>query len=247
MSWSDQWRALTRLEFFMLRLRLSRPVVLALTVAGLFAWRPARITLACCGIALLLTTSTALGAYEYYECTLADGTQANCIKPCVEGQKQRWVTDYADIPVAVPQSHDAVPSKADVFHRWIDAISSWFPGPDAKARQINKAIETRASPQLKAYPYAFHVLRTEGSTAILSTPRNIDVPAFHMLGVLYPEMDVKNPNNKAFIAAQKTLGEVQSEARAIVLSQPGITCIQWELDRSWLKAHSIDIPAASPR
>jgi hypothetical protein len=114
--------------------------------------------------------------------------------------------------------------------------------PDSRARQLNDIIEAKASPRLKAYPYEFRVLRTEGSTAVMSTPRNFDVPAFRMLGVLYPDIDVKNPNNPAFIAVEKALGEVQSEAYAIVQSQPGISDIRWELDKSWLRAHSIDVP-----
>lgn len=127
------------------------------------------------------------------------------------------------------------------------AISWWVHRPDARARLINDALEAQASPQLQAYPYRFHVFRTVGNTAVLSTPRNFDVPAFRMLGALYPDMDVKNPNNPAFVAAQKTLGEMQSEARAIVLSQPGITGVQWELDVAWLRSHSIEVPVAPPR
>jgi hypothetical protein len=122
------------------------------------------------------------------------------------------------------------------------AISWLVHRPDARARQLNDLIAEKASPQLKDYPYAFHVLRTEGSEAVMATPRNFDVPAFKMLGALYPDMDVKNPNDPAFVAAQRKLGEVQSEARAIVMSQPGITGVRWELDKQWLAAHSIDMP-----
>jgi hypothetical protein len=122
------------------------------------------------------------------------------------------------------------------------AVSWWVHRPDSRARQLNEAIAAKASPQLKAYPYEFHVLRTEGAVAIMATPRNFDVPAFRMLGALFPDIDVKNPNDPAFVAAQKTLGEVQSEARAIVMSQPGISDVRWELDRQWLTAHSIEVP-----
>ncbi len=76
----------------------------------------------------------------------------------------------------------------------------------------------------------------------MSTPRNFDVPAFKALGVLYPEIDTKNPNDPAFIAAEQLLGEVQSEARSIVLSQPGIKEVRWELDHGWLAAHHIEVP-----
>lgn len=114
--------------------------------------------------------------------------------------------------------------------------------PDARARQLEDVLTEQASPALKAYPYQFHVLRTEGNVAVMSTPRNFDVPAFRMLKVLYPAIDVKNPNDPAFVAAEKTLGAVQSEAARIVSSQPGITGVRWELDKSWLRAHAIEVP-----
>jgi hypothetical protein len=130
---------------------------------------------------------------------------------------------------------------------WLDGLSRWLHPPDARVRQLNDALAAQGSPLLKAYPYKFHVLRTVGSVAVLSTPRSFDVPAFHMLAVLYPDLDVKNPGNPVFVAAEKTLGAVQSEARTIVLSQPGISGVRWELDEPWLKAHSIDVPPPPSR
>jgi hypothetical protein len=114
--------------------------------------------------------------------------------------------------------------------------------PDSRARELDDILEAKASPQLKAYPYQFHVLRTEGSVAVMTTPRNFDVPAFKMLGVLYPNINVKDANDPAFVAVEKALAAAQSEASAIVASQPGITGVRWELDKSWLRAHSIDVP-----
>ena len=122
-------------------------------------------------------------------------------------------------------------------------LASWLVHrPDSRARELNDILASRASPHLKAYPYEFRVLRTEGSVAVMTTPRNFDVPAFKMLGVLYPTINVKDPNDPAFVAAEKALAEAQSEARAIVASQPGITDVRWELDKSWLRAHSIEVP-----
>ena len=114
--------------------------------------------------------------------------------------------------------------------------------PDARTRELNQALAEQGSAQLKAYPYQFHVLRVEGDTAVIATPRNFDVPAFHALGVLYPQLNVKNNNDPAFIAAQQALGAVQAEARLIVLARPGIKSMRWELDKAWLTAHDIDIP-----
>ncbi len=114
--------------------------------------------------------------------------------------------------------------------------------PDGRSRELNAILETQASAELKNYPYQFHVLRVDGHTAVMATPRNFDVPAFRMLGVLYPDINVKDANNPAFIAVEHLLGKMQDEARGIVLAQPGISEVRWELDREWLRRHGIAVP-----
>ena len=114
--------------------------------------------------------------------------------------------------------------------------------PDSRSRALTSVIEAQASAKLKNYPYKFWVMKLAGDTAVMSTPRSVAVPAFKMLGVLYPGINTKNPNDPAFIAAEQLLGEVQAEARLIVLKQPGIKEVRWELDRDWLVAHGIEVP-----
>ncbi|WP_295002267.1 hypothetical protein [uncultured Dechloromonas sp.] len=114
--------------------------------------------------------------------------------------------------------------------------------PDPRTREVNRVLERDASQKLKDYPYRFRVLRVEGETAVMSTPRNFDVPAFRMLGVLYPDINVKDANNPAFIAVERLLGQVQDEARGIVLAQPGIREVRWELDSAWLQRQGIEVP-----
>lgn len=119
----------------------------------------------------------------------------------------------------------------------------WYiQAPDSRSRELTHAIETQASPKLRAYPYKFWVMKVNGSTAVMSTPRNFDVPAFKALAVLYPDINTKDANNPAFIAVEQLLGQVQDEARAIVLAQPGIKDVSWELDREWLRKHFIEVP-----
>lgn len=115
--------------------------------------------------------------------------------------------------------------------------------PDSAARKLSSAIESQGSAKLKAYPYKFWVIKVKDGTAYVSTPRSFDVPAFKALAVLYPDVNTKNPNDPAFIATEKLLGEVQSEASAIVMAQPDIKEVRWELDRDWLRAHFIEVPA----
>lgn len=118
--------------------------------------------------------------------------------------------------------------------------------PDGRTQGLNEAIKAAASPQLKNYPYPFHVMRVEGNTAIMGTPRNFDMPAFRFLGAMYPDVNVKDHDNPAFIALEKTLGQVQDEAKGIVLAQPGITGVKWELDREWLQRHHLQVPDKLP-
>lgn len=119
----------------------------------------------------------------------------------------------------------------------------WFiQRPDPRTRELNQALASEASPKLRDYPYHFRVLRVEGDTAVMTTPRNFDVPAFRMLGALYPDINVKDANNPAFIAVEHLLGQVQDEARGIVLGQPGIKQVRWELDKAWLHRQGIEVP-----
>jgi len=114
--------------------------------------------------------------------------------------------------------------------------------PDARTRQLNEVLATQASTQLRDYPYQFRVLRVVGDTAVMTTPRSFEVPAFRMLAVLYPEINVKDANNPAFIAVENLLGQVQGEAAALVKAQPGIKEVRWELDRRWLQSHGVEFP-----
>ena len=114
--------------------------------------------------------------------------------------------------------------------------------PDPHTRELNNALTREASQKLKDYPYQFQVLRVEGKTAVMTTPRNFDVPAFRMLGVLYPDINVKDANNPAFIAVEHQLGRMQDETKGIVLAQPGIEQVRWELDKQWLRRKGIDVP-----
>ena len=122
------------------------------------------------------------------------------------------------------------------------ALDWYIQAPDSRSRQLTSVIEAQAGAKQKSYPYKFWVMKVSGDTAIMSTPRSREVPALKMLGALFPEINTRNPNDPAFIAAEKLLAEVQSEARAIVLAQPGIKDVRWELDRKWLAAHNIDVP-----
>jgi hypothetical protein len=110
---------------------------------------------------------------------------------------------------------------------------------DPLVEALNQAIQANGSPELKKYPYPFRVLRMEGTAAVMSTPRSPAMPVYRMIRAIDPALSGKAPDNPDFIAAEKALAKVQSEARQIVLSQPEVTEVKWELDKDWLISHQI--------
>jgi hypothetical protein len=112
---------------------------------------------------------------------------------------------------------------------------------DPRVEALNRAIQQNGSPALHEYPYAFRVLRAEGSLAVMATPRSAEVPVYRMIGAIYPTLAGRAPNDADFVAAEKELAKIQSEARQIVLDQPGISGVKWELDQNWLIAHGIPL------
>lgn len=122
------------------------------------------------------------------------------------------------------------------------AVDWFIQRPDSQARALNAAIAAEGSAELKAYPYPFRVLRVEDGKAVMSTPRSRDVSVTRIIKILYPDINVLDTNDAAFIAAQKELAGLQFEARDIVLKQPGIKTVAWEIDRHWLAARGVDVP-----
>lgn len=115
---------------------------------------------------------------------------------------------------------------------------------DPKVDMLNEALHQAGSRELQGYPYLFKVIRLEGvdgEIAVMGTPRSSEVPVFRMIGVINPNLSGKSPMHPDFVAAEKELAKVQSEARQIVLSQHGVSSVKWELDKNWLIAHNIQI------
>lgn len=62
-----------------------------------------------------------------------------------------------------------------------------------------------------------------------------------VLGAIYPSLSGKGAENPDFVAAEKELAQMQSEARQIVLAQPNVSEVKWELDQNWLISNSIPL------
>jgi len=110
-------------------------------------------------------------------------------------------------------------------------------------RELNKRL--KQDPQVSAFPYEFRVLRLEGTVAIMSTPRSPAIPVERILGILFPEVAGQPGDSPTFQKAQQQLATVQTRARDLVLEDPRVKRIQWELDGNWLMQHGIHPPAGT--
>jgi len=104
-------------------------------------------------------------------------------------------------------------------------------------RDLNHRLET--DPQLAGFPYPFRVLRVENGVATMTTPRNRAVPVARVLGKLFPEVAGADPASPRFQAFQEKLASAQKRAMAMVMKDPQVKRVQWELDRDWLMRHGI--------
>jgi len=110
----------------------------------------------------------------------------------------------------------------------------WVPGD---VRAINSKLS--ADEYLADYPYHFRVLRIDGSTAFVTTPRSPIVPVPKMIKAIDPDLEGVSISSDAYIEAQQGLADRQAHAAGIIMQSSGIKQISWELDRSWLRANGI--------
>lgn len=104
----------------------------------------------------------------------------------------------------------------------------------------------KKDPALASYPYRFRVVSVQDGAVTLSTPRSFEVPAYRFLAILDPSLVNKADNDPAVLAAQQHLIDHQKRAQGLMLAQPGITRVDWELDTQWLASRGIVVGVRSP-
>jgi hypothetical protein len=117
---------------------------------------------------------------------------------------------------------------------WIG--SSWKP----RVWELNAMLE--ADPQIADYPYRFRVVALDDGVAAIATPRSFDLPAYRFLAIIHPNLANKADNDPEVIAAQQELIDHQKRAQGLVLAQPDVESVRWELDTQWLSARGISVP-----
>lgn len=114
---------------------------------------------------------------------------------------------------------------------WIKSV--WQP----RVWELNALLES--DPTLMDYPYQFRLRALQDGVAILSTPRNQAVPAYRFLQIIHPKLAGKDQNDPAMVEAQQGLIEHQKRAQVLMLGQPDVERVDWELDVKWLADHGV--------
>ncbi len=111
--------------------------------------------------------------------------------------------------------------------------SAWQP----QVWKLGDVLES--DPQLTSYPYQFRLRSLENGVAVISTPRSFDVPAIRFLEIIHPKLAGRNQDDPEMIAAQQDLIDHQKRAMGLMLAQPGVKSVDWELDTQWLADHGV--------
>jgi hypothetical protein len=116
-------------------------------------------------------------------------------------------------------------------------LIAWLASLNPRVWELNDLLED--DPQLSKYPYHFEVVSLDSGVATLTTPRSSQVPAVRFLGILYPQLANKQANNPDMIAAQKELADHQARAKELILAQPDVNQVRWQIDRTWYTEHGV--------
>jgi hypothetical protein len=122
---------------------------------------------------------------------------------------------------------------------WLSSI--WQP----RVWEINDMLE--ADPRVGSYVYQFRVVDLDNGVATLSTPRSFNVPAMRFLEIVEPSVAGKAQDDPAMIAAQQDLIDHQKRAQGLVLAQPDVERVDWQLDVKWLADHGVHAAGADIR
>lgn len=115
------------------------------------------------------------------------------------------------------------------------AGSAWKPD----VWELNRLLGSDA--QLASYPYQFRVVSLENGVAAISTPRSFELPAIRFLEIIHPNLANRADNDPEVIAAQQDLIDHQKRAQGLILAQPQVESVRWELDTQWLAARGVSV------
>jgi len=104
-------------------------------------------------------------------------------------------------------------------------------------RALNQQLQ--ADTYLADYPYQFKVLRIENGKATINSPRSANVSVPEIIAVIDPALDGVSIEDERYQQAQQGLADRQARAHQLVISDPDIKGVYWELDEAWLRKHGV--------
>jgi hypothetical protein len=105
-------------------------------------------------------------------------------------------------------------------------------GPQPRVGELDSILA--ADPIVSDFPYRFRVWGFDNGVVTLSSPRSPAFPAIKFLPIIHPELADKAQDDPAMIAAQQELIDHQKRAQQLMLAQPDVARVDWELDTAWL-------------
>lgn len=117
--------------------------------------------------------------------------------------------------------------------------SAWQP----QAWDLDKVLTS--DPILSTYPYRFRLRSIEDGVATISTPRSFDIPAMRFLAIIHPNLAGLAQDDPKMVSAQQELIDHQKRAMGLMLAQPQVKSVAWQLDTQWLADHGVQPPSPS--
>ncbi|MAA66065.1 MAG: hypothetical protein CL581_14980 [Alteromonadaceae bacterium] len=107
----------------------------------------------------------------------------------------------------------------------------WLGWRGVEVITLNDRLQEDAA--LKEYPYLFRVLRVDGDTAIMSSPRSFDISTREALKTLFPGMRSLSDNHRDWQRAERQFAHLQARAGTLITLDSRIDRVRWELDENW--------------
>ena len=108
-----------------------------------------------------------------------------------------------------------------------------------KVQDLNNQLESIK--EINDFPYQFKVLRVNNGIATMNSPISTELPCGKVIAIIFPSLKGKSLLSPEYQKAQKLLAKVQMLASKNVKSDPDISRIVWELDRSWLIQNGVSL------
>ena len=108
---------------------------------------------------------------------------------------------------------------------------------DERLTPLNDRLAANA--QLASYPYTFEVRSLDGNVAVVSSPQSAGLSVIHFLRTAFPELQGATYSDPAVEAGQTQLVYMHSLVEGLLLADPNVSEVRWEVDEGWYRRHGV--------